>query len=513
MMCAQGVRAQLRTYIFFVCVTLSICLSSPIAYGQLHTSSPNIVGNADNDGFVRIDRNIYSLDLGNGARAELYLMFHTNPEREASYLGAYWSLPFFDTRLIQRSETQWFWEPPNKGGYIFVRDFDNAPIRGWDERWVLRGSKSWILLLKKSGEAQIQSASNPKVHYDFKDGRLIGFCANDGGDTFKLRYNSKGYPQDLLNLTKRMTILDFEYDGNLLKKIRINKDSAISVDYALSEAMSIDGKRKNKDIRLSSIKRISYLDGKVEEYECLYAGPKERGLMNLDRKFLKTPVLPINRLNFKSASGTESWLEWCAQTGLITSDGGGEYFTRNPYYDKYNIEELERKTIELERKRNRGSSNRSVVYKRNDKPYPEEYSYNRRTVTLLMQDPNTGKLTRTYYIGAPGASYMKARREETKLPKEKDWKNTFTRFFDDKGKLIREIDSTGKMLEYVYTGDKNNGSVKTIIDGVETNFKEFENGVTVREKRLIGTDLYESFLDKKSNKTTVTKNGEKVALY
>ncbi len=131
----------------------------------------------------------------------------------------------------------------------------------------------------------------------------------------------------------------------------------------------------------------------------------------------------------------------------------------------------------------------------------------------LEPRPRHRKTIRAYYIGAPVASYMKARREETKLPKEKDWKNTFTRFFDDKGKLIREIDSAGKMLEFVYTGDKNNGSIKTVTDGVETNFKEFENGVIVREKRLIGTDLYESFLDKKLNKTTVTKNGEKVTSY
>lgn len=66
------------------------------AYGQLSRSMRQIpIGNSDYQGYARIDKIIYKMDLGGGEDADIYFKFTSDPSIEPKYMGIYWEIPFF----------------------------------------------------------------------------------------------------------------------------------------------------------------------------------------------------------------------------------------------------------------------------------------------------------------------------------------------------------------------------------------------------------------------------------
>ena len=67
---------------------------------------------------------------------------------------------------------------------------------------------------------------------------------------------------------------------------------------------------------------------------------------------------------------------------------------------------------------------------------------------------------------------MKVRKIEKMLPGELKWKLFYAKAYNDKGQLMREINSRGDIKEFIY--DSNGKHLKTI-----------ENGLTTYESRIL----------------------------
>ena len=77
------------------------------------------VGNADKNGFARLDKLFYKMPLGNDKDADFFLMFSTDPRINMGFIGLYWSIPFFNSKVIKLTKTRYEWQSPNLGVYTF----------------------------------------------------------------------------------------------------------------------------------------------------------------------------------------------------------------------------------------------------------------------------------------------------------------------------------------------------------------------------------------------------------
>lgn len=87
-----------------------------------------------------------------------------------------------------------------------------------------------------------------------------------------------------------------------------------------------------------------------------------------------------------------------------------------------------------------------------------------RTAVKIEQNPLTGEQTRTSYIGNTGNASMKVRKIEKKLPNENDWQMILSKIYNENGNIIREIDGSGNLKEFVY--DKEGRHWKTLRNGI-----------------------------------------------
>lgn len=173
-------------------------------------------------------------------------------------------------------------------------------------------------------------------------------------------------------------------------------------------------------------------------------------------------------------SGKEcGFISWDATTGIIISDSGGEYAVRNPLIDKFSPEY---DAYEIYRKRSGRTQESRISYKKPEYKYAEIWDYSSRNAIKITQDPNTGEQTRTSYIGNPGNASMKVRKIEKKSAGDNDWKLFYAKAYNDKGQLIREINSRGDIKEFMY--DSNGKHRKTI-----------ENGLTTYESRILKMEI------------------------
>lgn len=84
-----------------------------------HSSIQIPVGNSDTGGFARLDKEFYKLPLGNGKSVDPFFMFSTDPRIEPSYMGRYWTIPFFNTKIIKLSAKTYCLAAPNLRNYTF----------------------------------------------------------------------------------------------------------------------------------------------------------------------------------------------------------------------------------------------------------------------------------------------------------------------------------------------------------------------------------------------------------
>ncbi len=465
------------------------------------------IGNADSNGFARMDKVFYELDLGNGRRADMFFKFCTAPYLEPKYMGQYWSIAFIETKAVRLSKNRYLWKSPNHGTYTFNKL--PAPERGYKESYILNTNASWKLNIAKNGQIDISNVLDPKNKFIFKNGCLADFCAGKGGDLFRVSYKSNGFPSAIYNLTKRAIAVEFAYNSEgLLSAIRFIKDKkSVQIFYKEYKIFGQNGAASLCNL-VSSIK---FADGECYEYAYKACDEKKsrQCLAKDERESIQLKVIANRLEQVNKNSGLTGYIEWDATTGMIISDSGGEYSVRNPLYDK-NSSEYYNSEFKNDRRHNNSTMEVTIAYKKPENPYAEIWDYSVRQAIKITQNPSTGEKTRTMYIGSPGKASMKVRKIEKMAAGESEWKTQLTRLFNPNGDLIRESDSEGNIREYVRTGNEINGTIKELFNGELICFKKFDSSKVVVEKRNVDGDMFEYVYDNKTGTFEIKKNGKKI---
>lgn len=307
----------------------------------------------------------------------------------------------------------------------------------------------------------------------------------------------------------------------LLEKITFPKDKkSINIRYGPCDTYGADGASKQGGL-YKSVSSITYTDGTVEEYKYSAEDAKGRKYLTSDGKEGERDV-PVNKIEVFREGKSGGYIEWDAASGLIIADSGGVYAVRNPLLDKLNPEY---EKYEFYRKSAKRTQESRISYKKPEYKYAEIWDYNSRNAVKITQDPNTGEQTRTSYIGTPGNASMKVRKIEKKLANGKNWKAELSKFYNDKGQLIREINSRGDIKEFIY--DSNGKHRKTIENGLTTyesrilkngniEICEQDSDMQNRIKRIIFPDGQEcriEFVNKEKIIYTIYRNSHPVITY
>ena len=418
------------------------------------------IGNADSNGFARIDKIFYELDLGKGRRADMFFKFCTAPYLEPKYMGQYWSIAFIETKAVKLSNSRYLWKSPNHGTYTFNKL--PTPERGYKESYILNTNASWKLNIAKNEQIDISNVRDPKNKFIFKNGCLAEFCVGEGGDVFRVSYKNNGFPSAIYNQTKWAIAVEFAYNSEgLLSEIRFIKDKK-SIQIFYKEFKTIG---QNGVIGLSKlVSSIKFTDGECLEYTYKACDEKKNRqcLAKDERESVGLKVIANRVEQVNKNSGLTGYIEWDATTGMIISDSGGEYAVRNPLYDK-DSPEYNNSEFKADRRRNNSTMEVTIAYKKPENRYAEIWDYSVRQAIKITQNPSTGEKTRTMYIGAPGKASMKVRKIEKMSANDKEWKTQLTRLFNANGDIIRESDSEGNVREFFY--NEKFEKVKTVLNG------------------------------------------------
>ena len=446
------------------------------------------IGNSDFNGFATIDIDLFSFDIGEGLSADVYLKFQSNPQAEPKSFGLFWSMPFADSRLVQKSKTRYYFYPPNNGLYPFILDL-NKP-KGCEEFYRSVGTKRLTLKIFKDGKAKIERVSDPDCFYEFKDSKLIRFKPSKAHDEFKISYDYKGNPISYRNITKKYNVAEFSYKGGLVTQIIFNnsKKQVYHISYVSCDKLQ-HGMR--------TISEIKFPDGSVTSFKYDRAKDAKRNILLKNEGVITTPYAKINRIEMNNA-GTISWLEWESSTGFITADSGGEYAIRNPFLDPLHPD-YKNKGITAKRERWNETMDSTILYEKHGKKYPEIWGYDRDGAIKVTQNSNTGEKRRTSYIGAPGPAYMKSRKVEKMIPGQKTWQNEIYRVYDANGRLVRE---TQPNILSVFTYDK---------EGIRTR-ENYSNGRLVSKAFSKNGNLLKTIYFSANGKEVETHYGKRDGL-
>lgn len=439
-----------------------LCLSASFLSAQVSRYFGQIpVGNSDTNGFVRIDKVFCDIPLGDGRSAELFFKFSTDPRTEPKYMGAYWTIPFFESNVVKISSSNYRWIAPNLRTYTFNKVPKND--RGYKETYILNTTGSLKLNVAKDGSICIENVNDPKNRYLFREGKLVSFCEGKDADTFRISYENTR-PRLIYNMSRNSTEVEFIYNREgFLDKVIMPKDKkTLLVRYGACNTFAGDGITKQGDI-LNSVSSITFADGKKENYKySAEAKKKNRNILTKKEEGEMSANVPINKFEQKIGEDNKGFIEWDATTGIIVEDSGGEYAVRNPIFDKHSPEYMDNVFI-ADRKREMKTKESRISYKKPENKYAEVWDYSLRTAVKITQDPNTGEQTRTSYIGTPGNASMKVRKVEKKLPGTNNWKVFTSKFYNDNGYLIREVDGLGNLTEFIY--DEKGDHWKTFKNG------------------------------------------------
>lgn len=486
----------------------------PTAFGQIfHLPSQMPVGNSDMNGFARLDREFYEMPLGNDQSTRLFFRFSTDPRQEPKYMGAYWSIPFFDSQISKTANNKYRWITPNLQTYTFNKI--QKPDKGYKETYILNTNGSWKLHLTRNNDFLIESTEDTANRYTFKKDKLVAFCNGTKADLFKIFYNNKGAPISVYNANKNTTEMEFTYGKEgLLVKIGFPKNKkALLIAYDTCDTFAEDGTKQGKILK--SVSSITFEDGETEEYKySAETRQKDREILTYKEDENAYTKIPVNKFERKIGKDNKGFIEWDATTGIIVSDSGGTYAIRNPMFDKHNPEYGEAYFTSI-RKREMRSIEAKISYKKPENKYAESWEYNINRAVKITQNPDTGEQTRTSYIATPGKASMKIRKIEKRTPDERVWKIYTIRLYDNKGNAIREIDELENINEFFY--NKNGIHCKTLRNGKliyqkpDFNSKngiismqETANGNTIiKEISNNNIDVY--LVDKFENKTLISK--------
>ena len=455
-------------------------------------------GNSDTNGFVRIDKVFCDIPLGNGRSAELFFKFSTDPRLEPKYLGAYWTIPFFESNVVKLSSNIYRWIAPNLRTYTFNKLPKND--RGYKETYILNTTGSLKLNVAKDGSVCIENVDDPKNRYLFREGKLVSFCEGRDADTFRISYENGNRPRVLYNVGKNSTEIEFAYnkEGFLTKIIFPEDKKSIIITYCNCDTLAEDGITKQGKL-LKSISSITIADEKKENYKySAEAKKKNRKILTKNETEEVFANVPINKFEQRIGENNKGFIEWDATTGIIVSDSGGEYAVRNPIFDKYSTEYGDDYFV-TSRKREIKTKESRISYKKPENKYAEVWDYSLRTAIKIEQNPHTGEQTRTSYIGTPGNALMKIRKIEKRISNKTNWSIISTRIYNNNGNIIRENYGNGNIKEFIY--DKKNQHIKTIDNGklIYKNSDANGNGIIYLKR------INENYFIKKTMRNNVTE--------
>ena len=479
--------------VFFV-----LNFSTIFAFAQVSRYFGQIpVGNSDTNGFVRIDKVFCDIPLGDGSSAELFFKFSTDPRTEPKYMGAYWTIPFFESNVVKISSSNYRWIAPNLRTYTFNKVPKND--RGYKETYILNTTGSLKLNVAKDGSICIENVNDPKNRYLFREGKLVSFCEGKDADTFRISYENTR-PRLIYNMSRNSTEVEFIYNREgFLDKVIMPKDKkTLFVRYGACNTFAGDGITKQGDV-LNSVSSITFADGKKENYKySAEAKKKNRNILIKNETEKPSASVSINRFEQQTGEVSNGFIEWDATTGIIVEDSGGEYAVRNPIFDKHSPEYMDNVFI-ADRKREMKTKESRISYKKPEYKYAEIWDYNSRNAVKITQDPNTGEQTRTSYIGTPGNASMKVRKIEKKISNETNWNIISTRIYNNNGNIIRENYGNGNIKEFIY--NKKNQHIKTIDNGklIYKNSDVNDNGIIYLRR------INENYFIKKTMRNNVTE--------
>ena len=297
--------------------------SAVFAFAQVSRYFGQIpAGNSDTNGFVRIDKVFCDIPLGNGRSAELFFKFSTDPRLEPKYLGAYWTIPFFESNVVKLSSNIYRWIAPNLRTYTFNKA--QKAERGYKETYILNTTGKLKLNIAKDDSICIENVDDSRNRYLLKNGRLVSFCEGKDADTFRISYENGNRPRMVYNVGKNLTEIEFAYnkEGFLTKIVFPNDKRALFITYSECNTLAEDGITKQGKL-LKSISSITFADGKKEEYRySAEAKKKNRNILTKKEEGEMSANVPINKFEQKIGEDNKGFIEWDATTGIIVSDSG-----------------------------------------------------------------------------------------------------------------------------------------------------------------------------------------------
>ncbi len=451
-----------QRFIFLISFLLVLMgMTSAVAQDFRFGTRNNKLGNADQFGYVRIVRELGQLPVGNQVLS-LALVFSSDPKIEPSMFGPGWHFPLFSSTVYPSRQGVLVWEAPDEYRRFFVRDAD-VDLRSGEKAYKHQAAEWRAITNERRGTVRIEGLDGPHAYFEYRNGRLVSFQLGGGSEVVSVNYTARGYPRSL-TVGARDILLKIDYSGATPERIEIMGKS-IEIELGDGDWTAPDGKSDYQDYRVKYLTSLSFPGEKAESYVYSKGKRKER-TMQIPSKddpetFLtQNTTVPVNQLTLMDTNGTESWVNYEAQSGFIAADSGGEYQIRNDAYDPHIADKSSKGKI---------SPDAVNIQRLPMDGTPKQFWSRDWSKGIETFTDSFGNVYRRTWIIAEGPAYGNLRRVEEMPLDAKSWMLLSHYSYNEKGRLVREIDGkTKEVVRFYYAADG------------------------ISEKALIGNSLYYS---------------------
>ena len=439
---------------------------------------PNRVGNASSFGYARLERSLGTIPLNDTREYPIHLVFDTDPNKRPSAFGPYWSIPLFSSTIANLNQYHLFWDAPDGERHFFEHQKTDDHQQRLGKQTFLHRGKEWKAILDSRGDYTVIAEKDPHWFYRYQKGRLSEFKLGGQSATYKIRYQARGFPVSIIDLSNHKTVFEIEYTGSVTpKKIRIG-DRTVEIRMENADLTAPDGKTNYRNYRLKFLREWSIPGGSREQYTYQKADPHTRKVAKERNRFGKTLTerkvsLAVNRITITRSETPQSpdqFLTWEAKSGFILSDSGATYTVNNEKWDPSS------------KKFNRSATPEFVEIKKTSATNQEAiWSYNWKTGVELATNLATGELTRSTYIISSGPAHLKLRKREHLV--EGKWQTLQRNAFDPLGRLIRST-KQGQLHSTIWT----------TLRGGHSQSETSINGTLTQRSKYAGDQLVERIL-------------------
>lgn len=262
-------------------------------------------------------------------------------------------------------------------------------------------------------------------------------------DMFQVLYTSDGSIRQILNMNKKTVPLEVEYErgSKNVSSVKVN-DKTFNLAYTDGVLTSPDGVRKLDSYRIRLLASVSS-ENETDNFSYEAQERRTRQVIMNNFRESKTPPVPVNKMSM-SKNGTEAgWIEWCAMSGMIMADNGGDYKIGNREFDQFYTERGSKKEI-LGKNERQLPAKTTISYLQEGNFQPRMWSYDWNNAQEFWQDEKSGEIKRYSFIASSGPTRLKLRKVEKftggNLANEQDndaWDMISTWNYDSNGNLLR----------------------------------------------------------------------------